>query len=875
MENRIVKDVDIIIPIYNALDDLKICLESIYKHTDLTRHRLILINDNSPDENIRPFLEEQKHDNIIVIHNHKNKGFSENINLGIEQSANRDVILLNSDTIVTARWVEKMLACAYSSEEIGTVTPLSNNATLCSVPVFCEENALPEGMSVEQMAGIVERCSLREYPRITVAHGFCMLVKREVIETIGKFDAATFGRGYGEENDFCNRAEQMGYIHVMCDDTYIYHSGTKSFVSKEKEEYIKEHDKILNERYPVQMHGNAVYCRDNPNGWVGENIEFHMNIWNERKNILYLLQSDFREDSEDNVGGTQLHVKHLTQIMRKNWNVIVAARNHEYLQVTAYTQVKEYVFRFYIGRAEEFPLLRNSKIAKIFETILCGFRVDMVHVHHTATTSLDIYYEAHKLGIPVIYTAHDFYYVCPNVKMLDNTGQVCICNESPDCAKCLKEKSGVYEKNEYLKRWREQHKKALDICQKIVVPSESTKEILIKFYPEQRNKIKVIPHGMGAPELLTIDESKLVYNHDFKWKIERVDKKQMCIFVAGVAYLKEESRKRYKVILRLKDSKGRVIYLPTNFGQSWGDSATENRFFAYIPNAILSDGDIEVRVILSKGDLLYIRETKTEIIRDCKFKHNNKFKVAFIGGISEEKGGKIITEMIKRGPEDVEWYVFGGIGEENLFKLEKSNLLKTGYYYQEDLHTLLLYHKIDAVCILSKWPETFSYTLSEAVLNHLPVIVTDIGALGQRTREEGFGVTVPVDGITAVDQALKIIEVWKRKGTEYEKILLGQRDYNHPDLENMASKYSRLYSELAVAREKQEIVISTECNKVIWHACISQQMQFQNESELLNYVNELERKLLVIENSITFKLVLKLTSINIPFKKQLRAILSK
>ena len=117
--------------------------------------------------------------------------------------------------------------------------------------------------------------------------------------------------------------------------------------------------------------------------------------------------------------------------------------------------------------------------------------------------------------------------------------------------------------------------------------------------------------------------------------------------------------------------------------------------------------------------------------------------------------------------------------------------------------------------------------------------------------------------------------MWKRKGTEYEKILLGQRDYNHPDLENMASKYSRLYSELAVAREKQEIVISTECNKVIWHACISQQMQFQNESELLNYVNELERKLLVIENSITFKLVLKLTSINIPFKKQLRAILSK
>ena len=121
-------------------------------------------------QTVRPYLEEQKKNNVIVIHNESNKGFSNNINLGMSQSQERDVILLNSDTIVTKNWVEKMVACAYSDSSIGTVTPLSNNATLCSVPNFCEENTLPEGMSVDQMANIVEE---RNREGFRVGRGCC------------------------------------------------------------------------------------------------------------------------------------------------------------------------------------------------------------------------------------------------------------------------------------------------------------------------------------------------------------------------------------------------------------------------------------------------------------------------------------------------------------------------------------------------------------------------------------------------------------------------------------------------------------------------------------------------------------------------------
>lgn len=280
--------IDIIIPVYNAYNELQICLKYLLMYTNLNDNRLILINDNSSDLRIKSLLDYIKKDNldknILLFHNENNRGFSNNVNLGMEQSENNDVLLLNSDTRVTKNWLEKIKICAYSKKTIGTVTPLSNNATLCSVPNFCRENELPPNIDVDQMATIVEECSLRRYPKITVANGFCMYIKREVINAIGKFDAETFERGYGEENDFCNRAWQKGYIHVMCDDTYIYHSGTKSFNSEEKKAYIKAHECILYERYPKEMRRNAFHCKMNPNGWVGRNIAYHIKKYSARGN---------------------------------------------------------------------------------------------------------------------------------------------------------------------------------------------------------------------------------------------------------------------------------------------------------------------------------------------------------------------------------------------------------------------------------------------------------------------------------------------------------------------------------------------------------------------------------------------------------------
>ncbi len=244
---------DIVIPVYNAYDCLSSCIDSILKNTDFQSTHLILIDDLSPDKRVLPLLKKYQKENpskITVLQNTKNLGFVKTSNKGMKRSKN-DILLLNSDTIVTRNWLKKMQACAYSDKTIATVTPFSNNLTpMTPLPESFRKQGFPDGWTLEEMAKTVEECSLRLYPAIPSAHGFCMYIKREAIDKIGFFDEKTFGKGYGEENDFCFRCSLCGYKHAFCDDTYIYHKGTQSFLDKRKfhnDELTLKYPKIMEE----------------------------------------------------------------------------------------------------------------------------------------------------------------------------------------------------------------------------------------------------------------------------------------------------------------------------------------------------------------------------------------------------------------------------------------------------------------------------------------------------------------------------------------------------------------------------------------------------------------------------------------------------
>ena len=218
----------IIIPVFNAFEKLESCLDSISR-TVPAGTRVLLIDDASTDARIQPLLQswvnEAKPVRQLLTHE-KNQGFVTTANDGMKM-ADTDVVLLNSDTEVTSGWLENLAHCLDSDASIATATPWSNNGEIVSLPKFCASNPVPRNPEV--IASVINSCGQPCYPEMPTAVGFCMAISLRAIKLIGLFDEATFGPGYGEENDFCQRAEQAGLRNVLCDDAYVVHHGGASF----------------------------------------------------------------------------------------------------------------------------------------------------------------------------------------------------------------------------------------------------------------------------------------------------------------------------------------------------------------------------------------------------------------------------------------------------------------------------------------------------------------------------------------------------------------------------------------------------------------------------------------------------------------------
>ncbi|MBP9713228.1 MAG: glycosyltransferase [Sterolibacterium sp.] len=235
-------DVDVIVCVHNALEDVRRCLSSVVRYS--VRCRLIIVDDGSRDDT-RDYLQTFAHEQgATLIRNEVARGYTFAANQGLRAATGGYVVLLNSDTIVTLGWVEKLVACAESDPAIGLVGPLSNTASWQSIPEIEEDgdwaiNALPSGVTIADMGSLIARHASHGYPRMSFLNGFCLMLRRAVMDEIGIFDEAAFGRGYGEENDYCLRARKAGWELALADNAYVFHAQSKSY-SHEKRKLLAE-----------------------------------------------------------------------------------------------------------------------------------------------------------------------------------------------------------------------------------------------------------------------------------------------------------------------------------------------------------------------------------------------------------------------------------------------------------------------------------------------------------------------------------------------------------------------------------------------------------------------------------------------------------
>jgi glycosyltransferase involved in cell wall biosynthesis/GT2 family glycosyltransferase len=430
--------VDVIVPVYGAAEELRACLASIERETDLTRHRLILVIDGPQDAEVEAIVAASPH---RVLRNEQRGGFVAAVNLGMRESTS-DVVLLNSDTVVTPRWLEKLIDAAYSSGDIGTVTPLSNHATLCSVPRGFEENLLPAGFDAASFAALVERVSDRSYPRIPTGVGVCLYIRRVVLDDVGFFDAAQFGLGYGEENDFCLRALARGWLHVADDATFIEHAGHRSFRSS-RLRLQRQARTTLGRLHPRYMATIAAFMRADPIEPVRERIRSALgesDAATSRRRVVHLVHGwpPFQH------AGTELYAYWLVHQQKTAHHAAVYVRGADPARahgeavelIDDGVRVRIVTNNFTARNPFRRNAIRDRLLERDFARFLNAERPNLLHIHHLAGHAFSLAGVAKRLGIPIVLQIQDWWFLCARVNLYDRDGNRCTGPAVAKCARC-------------------------------------------------------------------------------------------------------------------------------------------------------------------------------------------------------------------------------------------------------------------------------------------------------------------------------------------------------------------------------------------------------------------------------------------------------
>ncbi|WRU07885.1 glycosyltransferase [Bacillus subtilis] len=211
----------IIVLTYNQLALTKQCLESIWKHTNNDCIEVIVI-DNGSHDGTRDYLKQIT--SIKAIFNKTNEGFAKACNQGLEVASGDNILFLNNDTVVTNQWLEPMIKLLYQDDKIGMVGPVSNYVSgPQQVPV--NYTNVEEIEDFSRLYCLQQRGRSKAVLRLV---GFCLLVKKKVLDEVGGFDERFVGGSF-EDDDLSLRVLQAGYQLKIALDSFVHHHGHATF----------------------------------------------------------------------------------------------------------------------------------------------------------------------------------------------------------------------------------------------------------------------------------------------------------------------------------------------------------------------------------------------------------------------------------------------------------------------------------------------------------------------------------------------------------------------------------------------------------------------------------------------------------------------
>lgn len=460
------KKVDVIIPVYDGYDETYACITSILETFQSSLGRVIIIDDYSPSEDIKRYLLSLSlSEHFVLIKNSKNLGFVETVNIGMSQSVSNDVLLLNSDVIVANNWLERIQRLAYTDESIGTVTPFSNNATICSFPNFCEDNDLFLGLLPEKLDEVFNSLPA-EAIDIPTGVGFCLYIKRDCLDDIGFFDVQNFGRGYGEENDFCVRAAKSGWRNVLATNIFVNHLGGVSFGSEKNTRVQNAIEKmeVLHPGYNTEVFEHVKL--DPAKSYRVEAI-VKSYAMSEKPCVLFI--------SHALGGGIARHLNELSQYISKQVNVFCLRPYNE----------KDVILEFYdASRKLKDVILFDTELEyeKLRDT-LNYIGISLVHIHHIMGFPNILLRILSDCCADYDITLHDYYFINSSATQTNINGhytadESLVVKNLPSGISCIE--------------WREAQNQLLLGARNIISPSAAAANIYKKYFPSI--DVQVVPH---------------------------------------------------------------------------------------------------------------------------------------------------------------------------------------------------------------------------------------------------------------------------------------------------------------------------------------------------------------------------------------------
>lgn len=495
--------VSIIVPVYGGKEFLTPLVSRLLDTVE-PRHRIVFVDDGNPDRTVTTFLAALgiSHDHIAVVVKPSNEGYPRAVAAGLEMAdrllPDGHVVLLNTDVEVPPGWLERLVGPIERMPWIASTTPLTNAGTICGFPAMPEDNAPILGLPVEEIDAVLASLSGLPPVELPTGVGFCMALNRRALRAIGGFDLEAFGRGYGEEVDWCRRARRHGFTNVAVPNLYVHHAHGGSFPGEEKRRLIERSGAIIRNRHPEFDAEVQDFIHADPLRPVRAAAVAAIQGRLGRPRTVLLI------DHGGGGGAAAFRAREVERLHRAGQAVLLVrpparpmpgmpegAVDIELLHPGA-TQ-EDGVFRFPANGLDDLAALAD--VLPLAEMV-----VNSLVDHDVPAVMALVRTLRTERGIPLRLLHHDYFPICPSLNLIDAEDRHCGVPDIGRCRACLpanpharrrEEEAGrPFDMAAHRRAWQD----VLDLADRHVVFSRSALAILRRAFTLPDDRVRVIPH---------------------------------------------------------------------------------------------------------------------------------------------------------------------------------------------------------------------------------------------------------------------------------------------------------------------------------------------------------------------------------------------